>query len=73
MAEREILEFSGPRTTSCEQCPSYWYVEGNSPVVDEVEGGGNWFCFEEPYDKAVSELRKLGFTNEEIEEAKSDV
>lgn len=62
---REILEFSGP-----DDCGIY-YVEGHSPWMEEHEPPGTWFCFEETINRANSILTEMGFTNEEIEEAKA--
>lgn len=59
---RELLQFEG-------RLGPYWYAEGHSGRVNELEGGGTWFCFEEPYEEAVKQLHLLGFTSDEIREA----
>ena len=61
--ERKILAFDGQMNSIC-------YVEGYSPVVYVTEGGSGWFCFEEPFHVAALELLKLGFTIDEIREAR---
>lgn len=59
---REILAFIGDG----EDC----YVEGYSPRVYVTEGGSGWFCFEAGFNESWVHLLHLGFTPNEIKEAR---
>jgi len=67
----EISEFSLPVIGDFPlMSEPVYYVEGFSPVVDMLEGGGPWFCFEAPFVEAAMELQKLGFTAKQILDAR---